>query len=188
MLPTAPLSGKSGAGTGTSRRRSLFLSIADQLAGPFVPGAGSSFTATARTLLVHRNDPEARAGRLPGKRQTRQRNTIYNVIGASRGPLTVQEIHERARQNVSGLGIATVYRTLKLLQDRRMVQQVILPNGETRYERTGLGHHHHFSCRVCDEVFDLETCPVDIPRDGFAGGFVVESHDLTLYGICPECG
>lgn len=123
-----------------------------------------------------------------GQRQTRQRDAILDAILGSAGPLTVQEIHERAQERVPGLGIATVYRALKLLLEAGQVQQVVLPTGETRYEPAELGHHHHFHCRVCDSVYDLDACPVEIPRnEPYAGGFFVEDHEVTLYGTCPAC-
>jgi Fur family transcriptional regulator, ferric uptake regulator len=122
-----------------------------------------------------------------GQRQTRQRDTIVEVIRESAGPLTVQEILERAQDRVPGLGIATVYRTVKLLLEGDRIQTVILPSGETRYESAGLGHHHHFHCRRCQEVFDLESCPVHVPRGAYEGGYLVEDHELTLYGTCPAC-
>ena len=124
-----------------------------------------------------------------GQRHTRQRDVIVAVIRDASGPLTVNEILARAQERVPGLGVATVYRTLKLLHEAAKIQTVILPSGETRYESSGLGHHHHFHCRVCDEVFDLNDCPVNIPGDHELGnGFRVESHELTLYGVCAECG
>jgi Fur family transcriptional regulator, ferric uptake regulator len=122
-----------------------------------------------------------------GQRRTRQRQVIEEVIHSAAGPLTVNEIHDRASAEIEGLGIATVYRTLKLLLEGDRIQTVILPSGETRYESTGLGHHHHFHCRSCDLVFDLETCPVSVPRGRYEAGFVVEDHELTLYGTCPGC-
>jgi Fur family transcriptional regulator, ferric uptake regulator len=123
-----------------------------------------------------------------GQRRTRQREVISTVIRDARGPLTVPEILDRAQAEMPGLGIATVYRTLKLLQDAEQVETVILPTGETRYEAADLGHHHHFHCRVCDQVFDLSTCPVTVPADRELGrGFLVERHELTLYGLCPAC-
>ena len=123
-----------------------------------------------------------------GQRHTRQRDVIVAVIREATGPLTVNEILHRAQERVPGLGVATVYRTLKLLQEGGKITTVILPSGETRYESTGLGHHHHFHCRVCDEVYDLEDCPVQIPNGReLANGFQVESHELTLYGVCLEC-
>ncbi|MGH7458735.1 MAG: Fur family transcriptional regulator [Longimicrobiaceae bacterium] len=124
-----------------------------------------------------------------GQRRTPQRQAIQRVIERSSGPLTVGEIQLRAQQRVARLGIATVYRTVGLLRDAGWLREVVLPSGETRYEQSGLGHHHHFQCRICDQVTDLDECPVSIPdRDDFSGGFVVESHEVTLYGVCPECG
>jgi Fur family transcriptional regulator, ferric uptake regulator len=123
-----------------------------------------------------------------GRRRTRQRDHIHRVIREAQGPLTVQEIHERAQEEVSGLGIATVYRTINLLLENERISSVILPTGETRYERADLGHHHHFHCRVCDEVFDLDSCPVRIPDgDSLGQGYIVDAHELTLYGTCPRC-
>jgi Fur family transcriptional regulator, ferric uptake regulator len=129
--------------------------------------------------------PPARASL--GQRQTQQRDAILGVITGAAGPLTVNEILERAQEHVPGLGIATVYRTVKLLLEGGRVQTVILPSGETRYEPSGLGHHHHFHCRSCDEVFDLESCPVQVPTGAFEGGFIIDEHELTLYGTCPSC-
>lgn len=134
------------------------------------------------------NGDEA-AGPALGQRQTRQRDRIFQVIRDAQGPLTVQEIHERAQREIPALGIATVYRTLNLLQEGDQIRTVILPTGETRYEMSDLGHHHHFQCRVCREVYDFETCPVTLPADSTLGaGFRVERHELTLYGVCAGCG
>lgn len=125
---------------------------------------------------------------VPGQRQTRQREAILGAIRESAGPLTVEEIHERGQARVPGLGIATVYRTVKLLLESGEVQTVLLPTGDTRYEPAELGHHHHFHCLMCDNVFDLDSCPIDIPHDKpYAGGFMVEDHEITLYGTCPAC-
>lgn len=122
------------------------------------------------------------------RRHTRQREAIVRVIQASRGPLAVNDILERAQREHDGLGIATVYRTLKLLLEDGTVRQVILPSGETRYEMSGLGHHHHFQCRRCGEVVDLDVCPVAVlTGTTLAGGYTVEGHELTLYGVCPSC-
>jgi Fur family ferric uptake transcriptional regulator len=123
-----------------------------------------------------------------GQRRTRQREAILRSIQEADGPLPVPEIHDRARKSLAALGIATVYRTLKLLHDAGQIKPVILPSGETRYEKSGLGHHEHFRCRVCEQVFDLSVCPVHIPAGTIlAGGFLVEDHEMTLYGVCGNC-
>lgn len=123
----------------------------------------------------------------PAQRSTRQRDVISRVLDTAEGPLAVAEVLGRAQDDLPGLGIATVYRTLKLLTDQGRIHPVTL-DGETLYEASGRGHHHHFSCTHCGKVFTLHTCPVALPRGTvYPGGFIVEAHEVTLYGRCPEC-
>jgi len=121
-------------------------------------------------------------------RKTRQRDAILKEILSAEGPLSVNEIHGRASGKLSGLGIATVYRTIKSLREEGEVSIVELPGEEPRYEPAGRGHHHHFRCLSCEQTFDLEVCPVGIPNGTMLpGGYRVEDHNLTLYGRCSEC-
>ena len=123
----------------------------------------------------------------PAQRSTRQRDVISRVLDTAEGPLGVAEVLGRAQGDLPGLGIATVYRTLKLLTDQGRIHPVTL-DGETLYEASGRGHHHHFSCTTCGKVFTLHTCPVALPRGTvYPGGFIVEAHEVTLYGRCPQC-
>lgn len=138
-------------------------------------------------VTAESGDEQASAPRI-GQRQTRQRDMILSVIENAGGPLSVPEIHAQAGGQLPSLGVATVYRTLKLLSELQQVKPVILPSGETRYERSSLGHHEHFQCRSCEQVFDLSVCPVHIPRGTvLPGGFVVEDHEMTIYGLCAAC-
>lgn len=121
-------------------------------------------------------------------RRTAQRDTIARVITEAPGPLTVEQILDAAQADLPNLGVATVYRTVKLLLETGEIQTVVLPDGVNRYESAQLGHHHHFRCRACGKVFDLDTCPVKLPANmKLPGGFVVDAHELTLYGTCPTC-
>jgi len=124
-----------------------------------------------------------------GQRHTRQRDAILDVITGAKGPVSIQQILERAQTALEGgLGIATVYRTLNLLLEAKAIQPVILPNGQTRYERSGMGHHDHFQCRRCKNVYDLEGCPLHLASGTIIpGGYIVEDHEMTLYGVCPAC-
>jgi Fur family transcriptional regulator, ferric uptake regulator len=125
---------------------------------------------------------------VPGQRQTRQRDAILSVLYAAAGPLTVEEVHGRGQEHVIGLGIATVYRTIRLLLESGQVQSVTLPTGETRYETSARGHHHHFLCRICDTVYDFDECPVSASYEqALPAGFTVEDHEITLFGTCSNC-
>ena len=122
-------------------------------------------------------------------RRTSQRRAILRALRDAPGPLTPQEVHERARREQASLGLATVYRNLSRLEEAGDVVAVHLPDDATRYEPSGRGHHHHFRCRRCRRVFELEAdCPVAILEGvTLPGGFKVEDHALTLYGLCGAC-
>ncbi|WP_425147730.1 Fur family transcriptional regulator [Deinococcus sp.] len=120
-------------------------------------------------------------------RHTRQREVIAAVLRQAEGPLSAPELLGRAQRDLPGLGTATVYRTLRLLQEQGEAHAVNL-DGEALYEASGRGHHHHFSCNACGRVYTLHSCPVALPSGTvYPGGFVVEGHEVTLYGRCPGC-
>ncbi len=122
-------------------------------------------------------------------RDTRQRRAILHALHEAPGPLTPHEVHAAARKVHERLGLATVYRNLARLEEAGDVVPVHLPDDVARYEPAGRGHHHHFQCRGCSHVFELDAdCPVSV-LEGVVlpGGFQVEDHALTLYGLCAEC-
>jgi Fur family transcriptional regulator, ferric uptake regulator len=119
-------------------------------------------------------------------RRTRQKDAIQTVLEDQDNPLTPAEIHALAGRMVSGIGMATVYRSLRTLVDEKKVVAVEIPGQPPRYERADKGHHHHFVCRSCDGVFELEKCASGIQKMA-PDGFVVEDHEITLYGICGDC-
>lgn len=120
------------------------------------------------------------------ERNTRQRDAIRRVFEETPRPLGPTEILEAARSRVSGLGIATVYRTVNALVETGWLVPVELPGEPSRYERSGSAHHHHFRCRGCDRVFEIHGCPGDL-RELAPPGFELEGHDVTLYGRCALC-
>ncbi|MCP3958396.1 MAG: transcriptional repressor [bacterium] len=119
-------------------------------------------------------------------RRTQQRHAIRATFENAGRPLGPHEILNIARDVVPGLGIATVYRTLKKLVSDGELQVVELPGAPSRYELAGLAHHHHFHCRDCDRVFDVEGCPEQV-TDYAPPGFRTEEHAVVLYGRCSAC-
>jgi len=101
-------------------------------------------------------------------------------------PLTPAEILEGARASVPGMGVATVYRAVKILQGDGVLHQVELPGGLPRYELAGKDHHHHFHCRICGRVFEVAACPGELTQLA-PPGFTLEAHEVILYGRCPAC-
>ena len=77
-------------------------------------------------------------------RRTSQRSTVVRVVRDAPGPLRPLEILDLASPIVPTLGIATVYRQLRHLQDAGELRAVDLGVNDVRYEPTDRGHHHHF--------------------------------------------
>lgn len=120
------------------------------------------------------------------ERNTRQRTAIRAAIERADRPLLPHEVREAAQGLAPGLGMATVYRNLKAMLVDGEIRTVDLPGQSPRYELADRSHHHHFQCRGCERVFEVDACPGDLaalapPR------FTVEDHDLTLYGRCSDC-
>ncbi|MEM9420745.1 MAG: transcriptional repressor [Planctomycetota bacterium] len=122
-------------------------------------------------------------------RQTNQRAAVRDAIEAADRPLTPQEILGLAQVDLPGLGIATVYRTVKVGTEEGWLTPVELPNGPTRYEPAGKKHHHHFECTACNAVFELEGCPTPPSklRPMVPEGCELTGHELILYGLCGSC-
>jgi Fur family transcriptional regulator, ferric uptake regulator len=65
------------------------------------------------------------------------------------------EMLEAVSRRAPGIGIATVYRTLKLLVKEEVLKLVELPGESPHYEKTAQPHHHHFFCTACNRVFSI---------------------------------
>jgi Fur family ferric uptake transcriptional regulator len=119
-------------------------------------------------------------------RRTDQRKAIRQALERAERPLSVPEILDAAQGEVPGIGVATVYRNVKMLVDEGWLIAVELPGAPSRYELAGQGHHHHFHCTDCGRVFDVDQCGGD-PEAGLPSGFRVERHEVLLYGHCDDC-
>lgn len=121
------------------------------------------------------------------ERDTQQRRAIRRVFSEMDRPLAPAEVLEAAREHVESMGMATVYRNLKLLTEDGWLSSVELPGEPDRYERAGKGHHHHFVCETCEQAFDVDGCATDLGAM-VPAGFRITSHHMTLYGVCATCG
>ena len=121
------------------------------------------------------------------KRHTQQRSALTRVIEEAKRPLSPREMHEALLALVPGAGLATVYRAIKELVEEGWLQPVNVPGEPPRYERANLPRHHHFLCRACGRLFDLE--PLKTPRFVSLApkGSVVDEEELVLKGTCAEC-
>jgi Fur family ferric uptake transcriptional regulator len=120
------------------------------------------------------------------QRDTAQRRLIRRILHDTGRPLAPREVLDLARREQAQMGLATIYRNLNALLAEGWLAPVELPGEPPRYELSGKAHHHHFRCRACTGVFEIEGCALhptgEVPR-----GFKVESHEIVLYGLCAQC-
>jgi Fur family ferric uptake transcriptional regulator len=121
-----------------------------------------------------------------GLRLTPARRAVVAAVLDAGPHFTVDEVCQRAR----GVGRATVFRTMRLLQRLDMVCRVLLDDGSLHYRlnRTP-GHHHHLVCVDCGRVETFTNCNVPALVDEVARrtGYEIEGHWLEVYGRCHAC-
>lgn len=120
------------------------------------------------------------------QRKTVQRDAIKEVFLQEDRPMGVEEILQVGRGSVESLNQATVYRNLKLLMEDGWLKAVFHPELGTLYERAEKGHHHHFHCRSCDRLFEVQGCALN-EKKSTPPGFVTQGHEVFLFGLCSSC-
>lgn len=124
------------------------------------------------------------------RKLTGARQAIFEILRRQRHPLSNKEIF--AELPAGDCDLATVYRSLHLLEDMRMVKRFDFGDGVARYELLAEGddgHHHHLVCTRCAAVVEIAECFTRELEDTIArqNGFTAISHKLEFFGICPRC-
>jgi Fur family ferric uptake transcriptional regulator len=120
------------------------------------------------------------------KRKTIQKEAIKQVFQRLDRPLGIEDILRKGREKVPALNRATVYRNIKLFMAEGLLLKINHPTLGTLYEKAGKAHHHHFHCRICDQVFELPGCALG-KINTTPEGFHAESHEVFLLGVCSSC-
>ena len=121
-----------------------------------------------------------------GYRLTAPRRAVIDAIAGTDRPFTIEELSDR----LPNIGRATVFRTIKLLQELEIVCRVPLEDGGVRYERSRSGrHHHHLICSECGSVTEFNDPSLDasIEENATLAGFELDGHSAELYGRCASC-
>jgi Fur family ferric uptake transcriptional regulator len=132
--------------------------------------------------------PPSRVAKSPKtfRQNTQQRGEIREVFERNDRPLAGDEVLDLTQQKVTGLGMATVYRTTKALTDEGWLVPVEVPGVPPRYEVRGKAHHRHFHSLKCGKLFELEGC-LECLEKLIPPSFRVVDHVVLLYGYCAIC-
>lgn len=116
-----------------------------------------------------------------------QRIAIMEYLLQHRTHPAVEDIYDALSKKIPTLSKATVYNTLKMLTQKGVARQLTIDEQCTHYDGE-LGPHAHFLCSSCGKLYDIglrdtsAECAANVPT-----GFRVETSELYLRGICPQC-
>ena len=128
--------------------------------------------------------------RRQSRKITAPRQAILATLHQHGRPMSIKEIFSSLPPG--GCDLATVYRSMHLLETMGMVKRFDFGEGSARYELLAEGedgHHHHLVCTRCAGVVEIEECFTRELEEKIAtqNGFKAVTHRLEFFGICPAC-
>jgi Fur family ferric uptake transcriptional regulator len=118
-----------------------------------------------------------------GLKMTDQRRIILGVLMTSEDHPSVDTVYQRAKERDSSISIATVYRTLHLLDELNLVQRHDFNENYSRFE-VNLEHHHHLIDLETGKVIEFQNDDLELIKAKIARelGYELVDHRLELYG------
>lgn len=123
-------------------------------------------------------------------KMTPQRRLILDTFIKHDDHLSSEDLYAKVKRRDKSIGQATVYRTLKLLNEAGIIEPLDFADGVTRYEMSyGTSHHDHLICERCGENIEIFDETIEDRQDELAKehGFTLLRHKMYLYGICSNC-
>ena len=122
---------------------------------------------------------------------TIQREVILETLYNSDEHLAPESLHHLLQDKFPELkiGIATVYRTLSLLEDSDMVTSLSFGAQGKKYELGAKDHHDHLICTICGTITEFVDEEIEGRQHHIADelGFTMQDHSMQIYGICKNC-
>lgn len=128
-----------------------------------------------------------------GHKLTTQRRAILDIIHSHEGEhLSTEEIYDLVKPKCPEIGLATVYRTLQLLEEMKIIYKLNFDDGCSRYELNSNENehkHHHLICDQCGKVLEVEEDLLDNIEAEISKkyDFNITDHKVKFYGICKDC-
>jgi len=122
---------------------------------------------------------------------TSQRESILSTLYENTQHFTPENLYMLVKKNYPNIsiGIATVYRTLSLLEENGLVSSISLGAQGKKFEIANKPHHDHIICQECGKIVEFENEKIEELQKQIAAenGFELTDHLMQLYGICVEC-
>lgn len=121
---------------------------------------------------------------------TRQRQKILNIFLKTERHLSVEDLYNIVKRKDPNVGHATVFRTLKLLQDAGIAKEVDFGDKKIRYEhKYGHQHHDHLVCIKCGRFIEVLESKIEKLQEELCrrNQFLPQRHKMEIFGICKRC-
>lgn len=126
-----------------------------------------------------------------GLKLTKQREAICEIFFEQTGHRSAEEILQDARSLDPNVSLATIYRTLKLLQEYGFADSHNFQDGQALYEPCfdKNAHHDHLICTQCGCIIEFVNDEIERLqiKEARRHGFVITDHKMELYGLCKDC-
>ena len=125
-----------------------------------------------------------------GLKYTYERKSIFDEVAHLREHFDADSLYLRFKKKGSRVSRDTVYRTIPLLLESRVVQKSAGNGKREFFERIGVkGHHDHMVCTRCGKIIEFQCPEIEKSQDKVCEqhGFKLSFHDHRLFGFCREC-
>lgn len=126
-----------------------------------------------------------------GLKFTIQREIILETLYESDEHVTPETLHNliQDKHPELKLGIATIYRTLGLLENEEIVTSLSFGAQGKKYELGAKEHHDHMICTLCGSITEFYDADIEQRQQSItvAHGFHMTDHSMQIYGICAKC-
>ncbi|MBT4121906.1 transcriptional repressor [bacterium] len=122
-----------------------------------------------------------------GKRLTKQRSIILEELKKNRIHPTALEVHKLVKKRLPKISLATIYRNLKFLQSNGYIMSINCESCNSERFDGFTDHHQHFSCKVCQKVYDMNKSKSDEVKVNKKEGHQVDDYQIIFNGICKIC-
>ena len=125
-----------------------------------------------------------------GLRYTPQREEILKAFLSVEKHLSADELYKIVKKKDPDIGYVTVYRTMKLLEEAGLCNEIDFGDGISRFEhKYEHGHHDHLICVKCGGCTEVMKPRIERLQDELAKErrFIPLKHSLQIFGICDKC-
>ena len=125
-----------------------------------------------------------------GMLHSKQREQILDIFLKTEKHLTINDLYELVRKKYPKIGLATVYRAIRVICDAGLAREVYFGDGIRRFEhKYGHKHHDHLVCTQCGRVIEVFSPEIEKMQEKLAKkhNFIPSNHKMKIFGTCDRC-